>query len=263
VYWYQSYAELEAPADRVVLTASASVTRALQEGEGPQVHLSLGDGMGYVMSVDSTRAYLLQQPSVDVEPVLLDSADLPGPLATPVTLTLLFSARGPTTGLVGEVNGQTLLEHDGAEATVDTVGFSTGSVGAEVSVDYDDVTVYALDEGASQEAFSEQREFVVTKDGTEVGSMVILQPAECLRSLPGFDDDACVPGLLPAAAPEGMTTESQTIAGAPVVTGQQGSNTFWLWMSEGELHLVIAPDAAAGGAFVETYITASQTSPTV
>jgi hypothetical protein len=257
-YTNGSYAELEAPADRVVLTASAAVTRALQEGEGPTLYLWLGDGMGYLMSVDGTRAYLLQQANSDADPVLLDSADLPGPLDTPVTLTLVFSARDPKTGLVGGVNGQPLLEHEGAEATVDTVGLSAASMGTEVAVDYDDVTVYALDEGASQEAFTGQREFVVTKDGTEVGALVILEPAECLRSLKDFADEKCVPGLLPAAAPEGMTTESQTIAGASVVTGQQGTSTFWLWMSEGELHLVTAPDAASGGTFVEAYINASQ-----
>lgn len=253
-----SYAELREPSDRIVVSALVALAAPLGNEEGPLISIDReGDG-AYGLALQGDSVFLLEWEDFADEPTLLDSATLTAPATGQQDMTLVLDGRGSAPGVAGFVNGQPLVGREGPTGSYDSVSLGVMASDTPLTVDFEAVAVYALQEGADQDVFSGQADYIVEQDGADIATITTLEPAECLRELPDFSDDTCVPGLLAGAAPEGMTVQSETIARAPVTSGTQADVSFWLWMYDGSLHVVTAQDAAAGRAFVEAFITQTE-----
>lgn len=250
----ESFSKLDALCDRILVTAVVELSAPLGPGQGPVLAVNREQDGAYGLVISGDQVVLLEWESFDDDPRLLDSAQLPAPVTGQATIALVFDGRGNETAVVGFVDGQALVGHDGVSGSFDWVSLGVSPAGSPLTVDFEEAEVYALAEGTDQVVFDTRQEYMVEHEGSDIATMSVLLPAECLRDLPDFGDAKCVPGLLAGAAPEGMQVGEEIIAGAPVTTGTQAGTSFWLWMQDGSLHVVTAPDAVAGRAFVEAFI---------
>lgn len=259
---FDSYADLDAAADSVLVSSAFTITEPLQAYEGPGLAVVRWSRDGQEVesqiefTVDGGGAYLLESTGTGEDARLLDSATVPAGLTGEVDIGLWVFARGETTGAVGYLGGEAIVEKVGATGTFNTVVLRAYSTGTPRTVDFEWAEIRAQAAGQSlPDLFAEQSEHAVALDGAQVATIVVLKPSGYLRDLPQFDTQRCC-SVLQGAAPPGMTVTIETVAGEPVVTGDSDGTTFWVWTREDSWSVVTAADPAAGKAFVEAYIAA-------